>query len=61
MFRRVKEIILMDNAEKQKALEAALAQIEAKAYLAEFARQGVAAIWTYGIAFCGKKVWLEHK
>lgn len=47
--------------EMEAAAKAALAQIEAKAYLAEFARQGVAAIWTYGIAFCGKKVWLEHK
>ena len=43
------------------AAKAALTQVEDKAYQAEFARQGVAAVWTYGIAFCGKKVWLENK
>ena len=37
-----------------------LRQIEEKAYMAELARQGVTAIWKYGIAFCGKRVWMER-
>ena len=38
----------------------ALAQIEEKDYLAEFRAQGVEAVWCYGVAFCGKKVWLAY-
>ena len=45
--------------ELEEKARAALAQIEEKAYGAEFERQGVREIWKYGIAFCGKKVWLE--
>ncbi|MBQ7479339.1 MAG: PD-(D/E)XK nuclease domain-containing protein, partial [Selenomonadaceae bacterium] len=39
----------------------ALRQIEEKAYLAELSRQGVKEVWKYGIAFCGKKVWMEQE
>ena len=42
------------------AAQGALAQIEDKAYLAELARQGVQEVWKYGIAFWGKKMWLEQ-
>ncbi len=38
----------------------ALAQIEEKDYLAEFRAQGVEDVWRYGVAFCGKKVWLAY-
>ena len=41
------------------AAKEALRQIEEKAYLAELSRQGVKEVWKYGIAFCGKKVWME--
>lgn len=42
------------------AAQGALAQIEEKDYPAELAWQGVRAIWKYGIAFCGKKMWLAQ-
>ncbi len=44
---------------EEKAKEA-LRQIEEKAYITELSRQGVGEVWKYGIAFCGKKVWLER-
>ncbi len=47
-----------ENMEEQ--AKEALLQIEDKAYLAELSRQGVKDIWKYGIAFHGKKVWLER-
>ena len=37
-----------------------LHQIEEKAYMTEFSRQRVADVWKYGIAFCGKRVWMER-
>lgn len=37
----------------------ALAQIGEKAYGTELARQGVKEIWSYGIAFWGKRMWME--
>ena len=40
-------------------LKAAKAE-EKKAYITELSRQGVQEVWKYGIAFCGKKVWLER-
>lgn len=40
---------------EEKAREA-LAQIEERDYLAEFAAQGIETVWRYGVAFCGKKV-----
>lgn len=46
--------------EMEEAAKAALLQIESKAYTADLARQGVAEVWKYGIAFCGKKVYLEQ-
>lgn len=39
-----------------KEAEAALAQIERNDYLSDFREQGVARVWKYGIAFCGKKL-----
>ena len=42
------------------AAKVALGQIEEKAYLTELHRQGVKEVWKYGIAFCGKRVWLEQ-
>ena len=49
-----------ENELEEKAKEA-LAQIGEKKYVAELARQGAREIWQYGIAFCGKRVWLEGK
>ena len=46
-----------DEELEQKAKEA-LGQIAGKEYSAEFARQKVAEVWSYGIAFHGKKVCL---
>ena len=48
-----------EEAMEEKAKEA-LHQIEEKAYIRELAQQGVTEAWKYGIAFCGKKVWLEQ-
>ena len=48
-----------EEALEEKAKEA-LRRIGEKAYLAELARQGVKETWKYGIAFHGKKVWLER-
>ncbi len=45
----------------EEAAQGALAQIEAKAYPAELSRQGVRSVWRYGIAFCGKKMWLAQE
>ena len=42
------------------AAKAAPEQIEEKAYLTELHRQGAKEVWKYGIAFCGKRVWLEQ-
>ena len=47
-----------DEGLEEKAQEA-LQQIAEKAYCAEFSRQGVSDIWSYGIAFCGKKICLK--
>ena len=47
------------KAELEEKAKEALAQIADKKYGAELARQGAKAIWHYGIAFCGKQVWLE--
>ena len=56
-------ILELKAAKSEDELEAkaqeALAQIEKKAYGAEMARLGVKEIWRYGIALCGKRVWLE--
>ena len=43
---------------KKKAKEA-VKQIEEKQYLTEFSKRGIKHVWTYGIAFYGKKVWVE--
>ena len=42
------------------AAKEAIRQIEEKAYITELSRQGVRAVWKYGIAFHGKKVWMEQ-
>ncbi|MBR3456573.1 MAG: PD-(D/E)XK nuclease domain-containing protein, partial [Selenomonadaceae bacterium] len=46
--------------ELEETAQAALRQIGEKSYPAEFARQGVKEVWNYGIAFCGKRVWMER-
>ncbi len=45
--------------ELEETAKAALGQIGEKSYIAEFSRQGVKDVWNYGIAFCGKRVWME--
>lgn len=56
-------ILEIKAAKREEELEArakeALGQIGEKAYRAELLRQGAREIWSYGIAFCGKRVWLE--
>ena len=52
--------VVKDEGEMEAAAKAALSQIENKEYAAELARQGVTEVWKYGIAFCGKKMWLEQ-
>ena len=56
-------ILELKSAKSEEAMEGAakeaLHQIEEKAYLAELDRQGVKEVWKYGIAFCGKKIWME--
>ena len=47
------------EAELEEKAKEALAQIKEKKYGAELGRQGATEIWQYGIAFCGKRVWLE--
>ena len=49
-----------EEAEMEEAAQGALAQIEEKDYPAELSRQGVRSVWKYGIAFCGKKMWLAQ-
>jgi len=55
-------ILELKAAKSEDELEAkaqeALAQIEEKAYGAEMARLGVKEIWRYGIALCGKRVYM---
>jgi hypothetical protein len=46
--------------ELEETAQAALGQIREKSYPAELARQGVKEVWNYGIAFCGKRVWMER-
>ncbi|MBQ7477972.1 MAG: AAA family ATPase [Selenomonadaceae bacterium] len=56
-------VLELKSARSEEAMEGAakeaLRQIEEKAYLTEFARQEVKEIWKYGIAFHGKRVWME--
>ena len=42
--------------ELQQKAKAALEQIEAKDYMAEFHARSIRTVYCYGIAFCGKKV-----
>ena len=49
-----------EEEEMEEAAQGALAQIEEKDYPAELSRQGVRSVWKYGIAFCGKKMWLAQ-
>ena len=46
------------EAALEETAQRALAQVDAKDYLAEFREQGVTEVWRYGVAFCGKKIWL---
>lgn len=50
-----------EEAEMESAAKAAISQIEDKEYLAGLTRRGITEVWKYGIAFCGKKMWLEHE
>ena len=58
-------VLELKSAKSEEAMEGAAKeaqrQIEEKAYLAELSRQGVKEVWKYGIAFCGKKVWMEQQ
>lgn len=49
------------EAELERAVHEALAQIEEKHYISEFEAQGVRNVWQYGVAFCGKRVKLLAK
>ena len=49
-----------EEGEMEAAARAAISQIEEKKYLAGLIWQGVTEVWKYGIAFCGKKMWLEQ-
>ena len=44
--------------ELEHAAQNALEQIDEKKYTAKLTAQGVSVVWRYGVAFCGKKVWL---
>ena len=49
-----------EEGEMGAAAKTAISQIEEKEYLAGLIWQGVTEVWKYGIAFCGKKMWLEQ-
>ncbi len=57
-------ILELKAAKSEAAIEdvakAALRQIEEKSYVTELERHGVKDVWKYGIAFHGKKVWMER-
>ena len=48
-----------EEAMEEKAKEA-LRQIEEKSYITELSQQGAGEVWKYGIAFHGKRLWLEQ-
>ena len=55
----VLEIKITKNEDELEATaQKALAQIDDKKYTAKLSAQGAKVIWRYGVAFCGKKVWL---
>ena len=39
----------------------ALRQIEERQYDTEFEKRGIAKVWKYGIAFCGKRICVKMK
>ena len=47
--------------ELEQAAQTALMQIDAKDYANELKRQGIADIWRYGVAICGKNVTIRGK
>ena len=49
-----------EEAEMVSAAKVAISQLEDKEYMAGLIWQGVTEVWKYGIAFCGKKMWLEQ-
>ncbi|WP_301963239.1 AAA family ATPase [uncultured Megasphaera sp.] len=57
---KVGVILEFKAAERTESLEKqadeALRQIQDKQYEVEFAKRGIASVWKYGIAFCGKQV-----
>ena len=50
-----------DEEEMEEKAEQALAQIEEKKYPVMLKKRGVTEITCIGMAFCGKKVKVEHK
>ena len=57
----VMEFKVADSPEAMEAkAQEALAQIEEKAYITELKEAGVKDIWRYGIAFCGKQVYIAR-
>ena len=55
----VLEIKIAKTEDELKATaQKALAQIDDKKYTAKLSAQGANVVWRYGVAFCGKKVWL---
>ena len=47
----------MDSLEEK--ADEALQQIQDKQYEAEFAKRDIASLWKYGVAFCGKQVYVK--
>ena len=57
----VMEFKVADSPETMEAkAQEVLAQIEEKAYITELKEAGVKDIWRYGIAFCGKQVYIAR-
>lgn len=49
------------EAQLEDKADEALRQIEEKQYGTEFAKRGISKVWKYGIAFCGKQVYVKMK
>lgn len=49
------------EAQLEDKADEALRQIEEKQYDTEFEKRGISKVWKYGIAFCGKQVYVKMK
>ena len=49
------------ESELEKKAKAALEQIDERKYAMEFEKRGIAKVWKYGIAFCGKQICVKMK